>query len=59
MGFTDRFREAAEAARARLTEQGVIGDAGAIHGIHAVEPQRHDIEVAKRAVASAPPTPTR
>ncbi|HEX6420908.1 MAG TPA: hypothetical protein VFZ77_20555 [Acidimicrobiales bacterium] len=49
MGFTDRFREAAEAARARLTDQGVIEDADAIHGIPAVEPHAHDLAAARRA----------
>ena len=59
MGFTDRFKEAAEAARARLTERGVISDAGAIHGIHAVDPSRHDVEVAKRAITLGAPDCTR
>ncbi|HET6954144.1 MAG TPA: hypothetical protein VFI47_27510 [Acidimicrobiales bacterium] len=57
MGFSDRFREAAEAARAKLVEHGVISDADAIHGIHAVEPHDHDIEVAKRAMARGAPDP--
>lgn len=33
VGLTDRFREAAEAARARLADHGVITDADAIHGV--------------------------
>jgi len=57
VGFTDRFKEAAEAARARLAERGVIEDTGAIHGIHAVEPHPHDLEVAKRAIALGAPDP--
>lgn len=57
MGFTDRFKEAAEAARAKLAEHGVIQDAAAIHGVHAVEPHEHDLEVAKRAMALGAPDP--
>jgi hypothetical protein len=50
VGFTDRFREAAEAARAKLAEHGVINDADAIHGVHAVDAHDHDIDIAKRAM---------
>ena len=57
MGFTDRFREAAEAARAKLTEHGVIDDADAIHGVHAVDPHDHDIDVAKQAMGLGAPDP--
>ena len=57
MGFADRFREAAEAARAKLQEHGVIQDADAIHGVHAVDPHEHDLEVAKRAMALGAPDP--
>ena len=51
MGFAERFREAAEAARAKLQEHGVIQDAAAIHGVHSVDPHAHDLEMAKRAMA--------
>jgi hypothetical protein len=57
VGFTDRFREAAEAARAKLAEHGVIGDADAIHGINAVGPRQADIEVADRAMSRGAPEP--
>jgi hypothetical protein len=57
VGFSDRFKEAAEAARAKLTEHGVIGDADAIHGVPAVEPSAHDLDVAERAVALGAPDP--
>lgn len=57
MGFTDRFREAAEAARAKLAEHGVIDDADAIHGIHSVEPHEHDVEAARRAMRLGAPDP--
>ncbi len=57
MGFTDRFKEAAEAARAKLTEHGVINDADAIHGVHAVDPHEHDLDVAKRAMGLGAPDP--
>jgi hypothetical protein len=57
VGFTDRFKEAAEAARAKLQEHGVIHDADAIHGVHAVDARSHDIDVAKRAMALGAPDP--
>lgn len=57
MGFSDRFREAAEAARAKLAEHGVIGDADAIHGINVDGPTDHDIAVAERAMARGAPDP--
>ena len=57
MGFADRFREAAEAARAKLQEHGVIHDPDAIHGVHAVDPHEHDVEIAKRAIALGAPDP--
>lgn len=57
MGFADRFREAAEAARAKLQEHGVIHDPDAIHGVHAVDPHEHDLEIAKRAIALGAPDP--
>lgn len=57
MGFAERFKEAAEAARAKLAEHGVIQDADAIHGVHAVDPRDHDIEVAKQAMARGAPDP--
>jgi hypothetical protein len=57
VGFTDRFREAAEAARARLAETGVLNDADAIHGVHAVDPHSQDISIAKRAMGLGAPNP--
>jgi hypothetical protein len=57
VGFTDRFREAAEAARARLTEQGVIHDASAIHGIPPVGPHPNDLDAARRAISLGAPDP--
>jgi hypothetical protein len=51
VGFSDRFKEAAEAARSKLTEHGVISDADAIHGVPAVRAHAHDLDVAKRAMA--------
>jgi hypothetical protein len=57
VGFTERFREAAEAARAKLVEHGVISDVDAIHGVHAVDPHPHDLDVAKRAMARGAPDP--
>jgi hypothetical protein len=57
VGFSDRFREAAEAARAKLAEHGVIQDVHAIHGIHSVDPHEHDLDTARRAMALGAPDP--
>lgn len=57
VGFSDRFREAAEAARAKLAEHGVIGDADAIHGINDDGPSDYDITVAERAMGRGAPDP--
>lgn len=57
MGFTDRFREAAEAARAKLAEHGVLNDAAAIHGINGVGPTDTDHQVARRAISRGAPDP--
>jgi hypothetical protein len=57
VGFAERFREAAEAARAKLQEHGVIQDAAAIHGVHAVGPTDHDLDIASRAMALGAPDP--
>jgi hypothetical protein len=57
VGFSDRFREAAEAARAKLAEHGVIGDADAIHGVAAVDPREADLDVAEWAMARGAPDP--
>ena len=57
VGFTDRFREAAEAARAKLAEHGVLNDADAIHGVQAVDPHSQDISIANRAMALGAPDP--
>lgn len=57
VGLTDRFREAAEAARARLATHGVIADADAIHGIPPMPPQEADLAAAERARALGAPDP--
>jgi hypothetical protein len=57
VGFAERFREAAEAARAKLQEHGVIQDAHAIHGVNPVDPHEHDLAVARRAMALGAPDP--
>jgi hypothetical protein len=57
VGFAERFREAAEAARAKLQEHGVIQDADAIHGVQPVETHDQDIEIARRAMALGAPDP--
>jgi hypothetical protein len=57
VGFAERFRDAAEAARAKLQEHGVIQDAAAIHGVHPVGPTEHDLDTAKRAMVLGAPDP--
>ncbi len=56
MGFGERFREAAEAARANIVARGV-GHEMSAHGVHAMELQPQDIEVANRAMALGAPDP--
>lgn len=57
VGFgDDRFREAAEAARANIVARGVGHDHSA-HGVHGVDLQPQDIEVARRAMALGAPDP--
>lgn len=56
MGFGERFREAAEAARANIVAQGVGHDRSA-HGVHAMDLQPQDIEVANRAMSLGAPDP--
>lgn len=56
MGFGERFREAAEAAQAHIVAQGVGHDHSA-HGVHGVELQPQDMEVARRAMALGAPDP--
>jgi hypothetical protein len=56
VGFGDRFREAARAARANLTD-GMLRDQAAVHGVHGLDLQPQDIEVARRAMALGAPDP--
>jgi hypothetical protein len=56
VGFGERFREAAEAARANIVAQGVGHDRSA-HGVHGRELQPQDMEVARRAMALGAPDP--
>jgi hypothetical protein len=53
----ERFREAAEAARATLAEHGVLNDADAIHGVQAVVPRDQDFRHAEWAMARGAPDP--
>jgi hypothetical protein len=56
VAFGDRFKEAARAARANLAD-GVLRDQAAVHGVHGVELQPQDLEVARRAMARGAPDP--
>jgi len=57
VGFTERFRAAAEAARAELADGGIIARAEAIHGVDTIGPRDDDIEVASYAMACGAPDP--
>jgi hypothetical protein len=56
VGFGERFREAAEAARANLVERGMTHERSA-HGVHGIELQAEDLQVARRAMALGAPDP--
>jgi hypothetical protein len=56
VGFGDRFREAAEAARANIVEQGVA-HAHSAHGVHGLDLTSEDLRVARRAMAVGAPDP--
>jgi hypothetical protein len=56
VGIGDRFRDAAKAARANLVG-GLLNQESAVHGVHGVDLQPHDIEAAKRAMALGAPDP--
>ena len=57
MGFSDRFRQAAEAARSTLQGPGVFGDLGAIRGTPPVAPFDDDVDIARRVVSLGAPDP--
>jgi hypothetical protein len=57
VGFGDRFREAAEAARANIIDQSATRERPAVHGVHGLELQPQDYEVAQRAMALGAPDP--
>ena len=57
MGFTDRFKQAAEAARSTLADPGIIGDVGAIRGRQILAPEPHDVDVAHRVDHLGAPDP--
>jgi hypothetical protein len=57
VGFGDRFREAAEAARANIIDQSTQRNRLAAHGEHGMEPQPQDFDVARRAMALGAPDP--
>jgi hypothetical protein len=56
VGLADRFEEAARAARANLV-QGMLHQQDAVHGVHGIDLQPHDIEAARRAMALGAPDP--
>lgn len=57
MSFGERFREAAEAARANIISQEALRYRSAAHGVHGVELQPQDYEVARRAISLGAPDP--
>ena len=56
MGFSDRFKEAAEAARTTLQDQGLCG-AGTIRGIRSLDRPDDDLAAAARAKSLGAPDP--
>jgi hypothetical protein len=56
VGFGDRFREAARAARANL-DAGELVARSAVHGVHGIDLQPQDVEVARRAMSLGAPDP--
>ncbi len=56
MGFTDRFKEAAEAARTTLQDQG-LGGAGTIRGVRSLDRPDDDLAAAARARSLGAPDP--
>jgi hypothetical protein len=57
MSFGERFREAAEAARASIADDGVLSRLHGVRGVHRVETTPQDLEVARRAMALGAPDP--
>ena len=57
MGFTDRFKQAAEAARSALHDPAIIGEAGAIRGRQVVTHDPRDIDVDLRVDRLGAPDP--
>jgi len=57
MSFGERFREAAEAARASLSGDDVLRRIDGVRGVHRVETTPQDLEVARRAMALGAPDP--
>jgi hypothetical protein len=55
--FTDRFKEAAEAARSALYDTGVIGEASAIRGRQIIAPDPHEVDLAWRVDHLGAPDP--
>jgi hypothetical protein len=56
VGFTDRFKEAAEAARTSLHDRG-LGTAATIRGVRSLEPPDDDLAAARRARMLGAPDP--
>jgi hypothetical protein len=57
VGFGERFREAAEAARANIVNQGGGRGRPAVHGVHGLELQPQDFDVARRSMSLGAPDP--
>jgi hypothetical protein len=57
VSFGERFREAAEAARANIINHEALRYRTAAHGVHDIELQPQDYEVARRAMRLGAPDP--
>jgi hypothetical protein len=57
VGFTDRFKQAAEAARSTLADPAIIGEVGAIRGRQILASDPHDVDIAWRVDHLGAPDP--
>lgn len=57
MGFADRFKDAAEAARAGIVEQGLLHSRTAARGVQMSGPTARDKEIVERARSLGAPDP--
>jgi hypothetical protein len=57
VGFADRFKDAAEAAREDIVERGLLQSGSAVHGVQMSGPTARDNEIVQRARSLGAPDP--